>query len=171
VNESVGLDEVEITANPVAVFSVNLIERFGNAVVAGTRINGWSPVDDCTLSKDETGFPLHSLKAVDWRDGRNFKVASPPSWSGDWRAFTELRFDMRWTSDVADASNAGNELVTIFGANGGRITWSRPLSRNVWTRVLVPLEAAEFGVDQGNLRRGDVPREPGLDPRRVQQRP
>lgn len=151
VNEVVGLDEVVLTSNPVQVFATNLVERFTNPAVSGNKVAGWSPVDDCTLTSDSLGRPLFALKATDWRDGRNFKVASPPSWAGNWSAFSEIRFDIRWTSDVTDASNAGTELVTILGANGSVLKWNFPLTRNQWTRVTLPLEAASFGVDQATF--------------------
>lgn len=151
VNETTGLDEVVLTTQPVQEFTGDLVERFTNPVVAGGRVAGWSPVDDCSLAADPVGRPLFSLTATDWRDGRNFKIASPESWAGDWSAFAEIRFDIIWTSNLADESAAGNELVTIFGANGVVLTWSTPLVRNQWTRVTLPLEAASFGVDQATF--------------------
>nr|MCU0749118.1 hypothetical protein [Akkermansiaceae bacterium] len=151
VNEVVGLDEVAVSANPVQVFTSNLVERFTNPEVAGGKVAGWSPVDDCALTAETEGRPLFSLKATDFRDGRNFKIASPPSWAGDWSAFSEVRFDIRWTSSTTDSSNSGNELVSILGANGRVLKWSFPLVRNQWTAVTLPLEASSFGVDQATF--------------------
>ncbi|MCU0795673.1 MAG: hypothetical protein MUF31_07020 [Akkermansiaceae bacterium] len=148
VNETTGLDEVVLTEDPVQVFTSNLTERFTNPLLEGGRVAGWSPVDDCTLTANPAGRPLFALTATDWRDGRNFKIASPPSWAGDWRAFNEIRFDILWTSNQTDSTSAGNELVTLFGANGVMLTWSTPLIRNQWTRITLPLTAASFGVDQ-----------------------
>jgi len=34
-------------------------------------------LDEVMLTSDPVGFPLFALKANDWRDGRNFKIASP----------------------------------------------------------------------------------------------
>lgn len=151
VNETVGIDGVTVTSVPVQAFTSDLVERFTDPVVANGKVAGWSPVDDCTLTAEPIASPLFGLKATDWRQGLNFKIASPASWAGDWRAFSEVRFDIRWTSDVSDATNAGNELVTIFSANGTVLKWSRPLVRNQWTHVVLPLEAASFGVDQATF--------------------
>ncbi|MCU0781046.1 MAG: hypothetical protein MUF04_08095, partial [Akkermansiaceae bacterium] len=143
-SETVGLDEVRLTASPPSSFTEDLVERFGGATKTGVNLNGWSPVDDCTLTAVADGQPLHSLKATDWRDGRYFKVASPTTWAGDWSRFEELRFDVKWNSSVASA--AGTDLIRIIGANGTVLSWGTSLTRNAWQKIVVPLTPEAFGV-------------------------
>jgi hypothetical protein len=142
--ETVGLDNVLVTATPVEVHQTNLISRFND----GT-IQGWRPVDDVTLSAVQFGQPNFGLKADDWMDGRSYKVATPVSWAGDWRQYRELNFDMYWTADTASHPNV--ELVRIFGANGQTLSWSGSLTADVWTHRTIPLAPESFGVSAAQL--------------------
>ena len=142
--ETVGLDNVLVTATPVEVHQINLISRFND----GT-IQGWRPVDDVTLSAVQFGQPSFGLMADDWMDGRSYKVATPVSWAGDWRQYGQLDFDMFWTADTASHPNV--ELVRIFGANGQTLSWSGSLTADVWTHRTIPLTPAAFGVSADQL--------------------
>jgi hypothetical protein len=146
-NESVGLDNVVLTATPVTIHGSDLVERFTGAVAVPDKgsLNGWTRVDDVDLSPSNDGAPLFCLYCDDWQDGRLFKVASPQSWAGDWRGFSELRFDVKWSSNGGD--EAGNNLLRIFGANGQELVWSTSLPENQWTRIVIPLTPAAFAVD------------------------
>ena len=145
--ESVGLDNVVLTAIPVTIHGSDLVERFTGAVAVADRssLNGWTRVDDVDLSPSNDGVPLFSLYGDDWQDGRLFKIASPESWAGDWRGFSELRFDVKWSSN--EGNTAGEGLVRIFGANGQQLVWSTSLPEATWTRVVIPLTPAALGVD------------------------
>ena len=143
--ETVGLDNVLVTATPVEVHQTNLISRFND----GT-IQGWRPVDDVTLSAVELGQPNFGLKADDWMDGRSYKVATPVTWAGDWRQYGQLNFDMHWTPGHA-ASFPNAELVRIFGANGQTLSWLASLTADVWTHRTIPLTPESFGVSATQL--------------------
>jgi hypothetical protein len=137
--ETVGLDNVVVTATPPEAHQTDLVSRFTD----GT-IQGWRPVDDVTLSAIQEGQPSFALKGDDWMDGRYWKVATPLAWAGDWRQYRELRFDMWWTGEAAFHESV--ELVRIFGANGQTLSWSNSLTRGVWTRRTIPLQPETFGV-------------------------
>jgi len=151
-NETVGLDNVVLTATPVTVHGADLVERFTGAVTVpgNASLNGWTRVDDVNFFASTEGVPLYCLYCDDWQDGRLFKVASPQSWAGDWRGFSEIRFDAKWSSNEGDS--AGNGLVKVFGANGQQLVWSTTLPEAVWTRVTVPLTPAAFGVDAATFQ-------------------
>jgi len=142
--ETVGLDNVLVTAAPATAHETDLICRFND----GTT-QGWRPVDDVTLSTISEGQPSFALKADDWMDGRVYKVATPVSWAGDWRKYLELRFDMHWTGGSASFPDV--ELVRVFGANGQSLSWSAPLPNGVWTHRSVPLTPETFGVTAAEL--------------------
>jgi hypothetical protein len=143
--ETVGLDNVLVTATPPAAHGTNLVSRFTSG-----GIQGWRPVDDVTLTMDETvGRPSYGLKADDWMDGRSYKVAMPLNWAGDWRQFLQLSFDMYWTGDGASRTNV--ELVCIFGANGQTLTWNGPVPSGVWTHHTIPVTPETFGVSAAQL--------------------
>ena len=150
-NETVGLDNVVLTATPVTLHGEDLVERFTGAVaVPGNgSLNGWTRVDDVDLSPSQDGAPLFGLYCDDWQDGRTFEVASPESWAGDWRGFSEIRFDVKWSSNGGDV--AGGGLVRIFGANGQQLIWNTSLVENQWTQIVIPLTPAAFGVDAATL--------------------
>jgi len=147
--ETVGLDNVLLTAAPVTVYSEDLVARFTAGVKINGELDGWRPVDDVTLYSNDDGQPLRCLYCDDWQDGRWFKVASPVAWAGDWRGFQQLRLDLKWTSS---GTTAGDDLIRIIGANGNELTWSTTLTKNVWQRIVVPLEAAAFGVDEATFQ-------------------
>jgi len=144
--EEVGLDSVTLTTTPVQVLNQDLVERFTGSIPeeVNSILAGWSRVDDVNFFSSAEGQPLYSLRCDDWQDGRLFKVASPVAWAGDWRNFTEIRFDLRWTSS---GTVAGTDLLKIFGANGQQLTWSTPLTKNQWMKIVVPLTPEAFGVD------------------------
>ena len=144
--ETVGLDNVLLTATAPTVFNTDLRSTF----TTGTD-EGWTVVDDANLSVVETGRPSWSLHAADYQTGEYDKVASPPSWAGDWRNFKEIRFDMKWTS--SSTSDPHGAVVTLFGANGGVVTWTTTPVRDAWTNYVVPLTPEAFGVDS-NLFEG-----------------
>ena len=146
-NETVGLDNVLVTATPVIIHGADLVERFTNAVtVPGNgSLNGWTRVDDANLFANEDGQPLYGLYCDDLQDGRTFKVASPPEWAGNWSGFSEVRFDVKWSSDGGNV--AGAEPVRIFGANGQQLVWSTTLPKAEWKKIGIPLTPAAFGVD------------------------
>jgi hypothetical protein len=148
--ETVGIDNVRLTATPVTVYSEDLVERFDYATVdpVDNSVAGWTPVDDVTFSIEDDGRPSRCLHGNDWRDGRLFKMASPSGWAGDWSGFTELSFDFRWDSG---GGPAGEDFVKIFGANGSVLTWSTSLGDNVWQHHSIPLVPATFGVDQATF--------------------
>ncbi|MCB1125772.1 MAG: hypothetical protein KDM81_04705, partial [Verrucomicrobiae bacterium] len=150
-NETVGLDNVRVTATPIQVHSENLIERFTYAETNDDRseVAGWTRVDDVDLTVDDTGRPSRCLHGNDWVDGRTFKIASPEEWAGDWRGFTELSFDFLWDSSSGDKSNI--ELVTVFGANGQTLTWKTDLPDNQWVHHWIPLVPESFEVDQATF--------------------
>ncbi len=58
-SETVGLDNVLLTAAPIHVHSENLIERFTYATVnpMDNSVAGWSPVDDVTFYVEDSGRP------------------------------------------------------------------------------------------------------------------
>ncbi|MCF7676295.1 MAG: hypothetical protein K9N23_02400 [Akkermansiaceae bacterium] len=149
-SETVGLDNVRLTATPVTVHSQNLVETFTGAVKEGVNVNGWKPVDDVTLTPNIAGVPLYCLYGDDWQDGRTFRVASPDSWAGNWSNFAELSFDMKWQSNGSGVGGA--ELVQIFGANGTVLTWGTVLTEAAWEHIVVPLTAATFGVDEATFQ-------------------
>lgn len=142
--ETVGLDNVVLTATPPEAHQNDLVSRFTD----GTT-QGWRPVDDVTLSVIQTGRPSFALKGDDWMDGRSWKYATPLSWAGDWRQYRQLSFDMWWTGEAAFHANV--ELVRIFGANGQTLSWSNALTRGVWTRRTLPLQPESFGVSAAEL--------------------
>jgi hypothetical protein len=141
--ETVGLDNVLVTAAP-PVAQTDLVSRFTD----GT-IQGWRPVDDVTLTASVTGQPSFGLYANDWMDGRTYRIATPTNWAGDWRAFKELSFDMRWSG--ANAAGATPEIVRIFGANGQTLIWSGPLTNGVWMHRQIALLPESFGVAQAEF--------------------
>lgn len=143
-NEMVGLDNVLVTAAPANAHQTDLVSRFTDST-----IQGWRPVDDVTLSAVEDGQPSFGLKANDWMDGRNYKIAAPVSWAGDWRQYRQLSFDMLWTG--ASAAHADVELIRIFGANGQSLSWSGSLTNSVWTHRSIPLTSESFGVSAGQF--------------------
>lgn len=147
-SETVGLDRVLVTDAPIHVHSESLIERFTSATVdpLDNSVAGWLPVDDTTLSVVEMGRPSYCLHGDDWRDGRYFKIASPPSWAGDWRGFTELSFDFMW--DSSGGTQTDIPLVEFFGANGQVLTWNATITDGQWQRHHIDLAPASFGVDQ-----------------------
>lgn len=138
-DETAGLDNVLVTAAPPQARGDALISRFTD----GT-IQEWRPVDDVTLTADPLGRPSSGLKADDWMDGRLYKIATPVAWAGDWSAFKELAFDMRWTGAAAAHTNV--ELVRIFGANGQTLSWSDALVGGVWTNRAISLSPDTFHV-------------------------
>ncbi len=142
--ETVGLDNVLVTATPPEAHQTDLVSRFTD----GT-IQGWRPVDDVTLSASQVGQPSLGLLADDWMDGRLYKIATPTNWAGDWRQFQQLSFDMRWTGEAASHPNV--ELVRIFGANGHALSWSNSLTSGVWTHRLIPFLPQTFGVSAAEL--------------------
>lgn len=142
--EIVGLDNVLVTATPPEAHETDLVCRFTD----GT-IQGWRPVDDVTLTAIEEGQPSFALKGDDWRDGRSYKVATPVAWAGDWRKYQQLNFDMRWTGDGATHPNV--ELVRIFGANGGTLSYAGTVSSATWTHHTIPLAPETFGVSAANF--------------------
>jgi hypothetical protein len=143
VAETVGLDNVLVTATPPEAHETDLVCRFTDET-----IQGWRPVDDVTLSVIEEGRPSFALKGDDRMDGLWWKAATPIAWAGDWRQFKQLSFDMRWTGG---ASQPNVELVRIFGANGQTLSWSNSLTSGVWTHRIVPLTAESFGVSAATL--------------------
>lgn len=150
-NETVGLDNVLLTTAPPVVQSGNLIERFSAAVKKGDNLNGWRPVDDVTLSLvEEEGNPLFALYGADWRDGRLFKVATPDSWAGDWRAFTQMAFDYKWKNK--GTGDGTGDLVKIFGANGEVLIWRTTIIEDQWQKLTVSFTAATFGVDESKFQ-------------------
>jgi hypothetical protein len=60
-----------------------------------------------------------------------------------------MRFDVKWSSNGGDT--AGESLVRIFGANGQELVWSTDLPENQWTRIVIPLTPAAFGVDEAKF--------------------
>lgn len=151
-NESVGVDNVLLTTAPPVVQSGNLIERFSGAVKEGVKLNGWQPMDDVTLSLVEEGKPLFALYAEDWRDGRIFRVATPASWAGDWRAFTQMAFDYKWQSNVSAPDPGSGNLVKVFGANGEVLEWDTPVVNGQWQKLIVPFTAESFGVSEAEFQ-------------------
>lgn len=142
--ETVGLDNVLVTAMPPAAHTTDLVSRFTDSTV-----QGWRPVDDVTLTVVPTGQPSFGLMADDWMDGRGYKVASPLTWAGDWRQYRELSFDMHWTGD--GVAHLDVELVRIFGANGRTLSWSNTLTSAVWTHRSIPMSPESFGVSAAEL--------------------
>lgn len=142
--ETVGLDNVVLTATPPEAHQNDLVSRFTD----GTT-QGWRLVDDVTLTVIQEGQPSFALKGDDWRDGRSWKYATPLSWAGDWRQYQQLSFDMRWSG--GEAAHANMELIRIFGANGQTLSWSNALTRGVWTRRIIPLQPEAFGVSAAEL--------------------
>lgn len=142
--ETVGLDNVLVTATPAEAHRTDLVSRFTDST-----IEGWRPVDDVTLTATETGQPSFGLKADDWTDGRIYKVATPLTWAGDWRQFRQLSFDMHWTGN--GVSHTDIEMVRIFGANGQTLSWSGPVTSAVWTHHAIPLTPETFGVSAAEL--------------------
>ncbi len=149
-SETIGLDNVLLTATPATVHSENLVERFTLATVdpLDNSVAGWSPVDDVTFYVADEGRPSRCLHGDDWQDGRLFKIASPEEWAGDWSAFTELSFDFKWDSS---SGTGGDQFVQIFGANGHILTWSTTLYDELWQHHTIPLTPATFGVDQATF--------------------
>ena len=137
--ETVGLDNVLLTATPPQAHEADLVCRFTD-----DTIQGWRPVDDVTLTVDTFGQPSFGLKGDDWMDGRYYKIATPLAWAGDWRLYRELSFDMWWTGE--SASHQSVQLIKIFGANGQSLNYSNSLTRGVWTRRSIPLVPETFGV-------------------------
>jgi hypothetical protein len=142
--ETVGLDNVLVTATPPEAHETDLVSRFTDST-----IQGWRPVDDVTLSAIQEGQPSFGLKGDDWMDGRAYKIATPVAWAGDWRQFRQLSFDMRWTGD--GVSRPSVQLVCIFGANGKTLSWSGPVTSAVWTHHTIPLSPESFGVSSADF--------------------
>jgi hypothetical protein len=138
--ETVALDNVVISTAPPATFTTDLRSTFSGGVT-----DGWSIVDDATLGTHNDGRPSWSLLGNDKVIGQYFKFASPVAWAGDWRGFTEIRYDMKWTT-TSSAAPTG-PLLTLFGAGGDVLTWNGTLVRDAWARYTVPLTAEAFGVD------------------------
>lgn len=137
--ETLGLDSVVVTAEPPEEHGANLVSRFTD----GTD-EGWRTVDDVTLSVVDVGLPGPSLNGVDWMDGRLWKYATPLSWSGDWRQFKALRFNMHWTGEQSYHESV--EVIRIFGANGQTLSWNGSVTAGVWMYRNIPLTAETFGV-------------------------
>jgi hypothetical protein len=142
--ESVGLDNVVITETPPTVFTNDLRSTF----TSGTR-ERWGIVDDAHLSVTDEGRPSFGLRASDIQVGETFKVVSPTDWAGDWRNFTEVRFDLKWTS-TSDVQNY-SPMLTLFGANGVAATWGALPVRDEWQHYVVPLTPEAFGAVNSNL--------------------
>ncbi len=143
--ETVGFDNVLVTATPLTVFTNDLSSTF----TSGT-IEGWGVVDDASLAVVDTeGRPSWSLRAQDHQNGELFKVASPLDWAGDWRNFTEIRFDMKWTSTTTNSP--GGTVLTLFGAWGEVLAWKANVPFNLWQHYVVPLTPEAFGVDSNRF--------------------
>ncbi len=142
--ETVGLDSVEVTTAPPTVFTTDLRSTF----TTGTT-EEWTVVDDANLAVVDEGRPSWALKGNDTQAGQYWKVASPPSWAGDWRNFTEIRFDMKWTSTSTNVTSGA--ILTLFGSGGQVVEWTAVPARDVWQHYVVPLTPAAFGVDSNYL--------------------
>jgi hypothetical protein len=144
--ETVGLDNVLVTATPPTVFITDLRTTF----TSGTK-EGWSVVDDANLSLKDEGRPSWSLFGNDIQAGQNFKVTSPVGWAGDWRNFTEIRFDLKWSS--TSANQPATAMLTLFGAGGDVVTWHGVPARDAWQHYAVPLTPEAFGVEAARFER------------------
>lgn len=149
-NETVGLDNVLLTTAPPVVQSGNLIERFSGATKENGNLNGWRPMDDVALSLADVGKPLFALYALDDHIGLYFRVATPDSWAGDWRAFTQMAFDYKWQS-TGSGPGPGN-VVRIFGANDKVLNWDTTVVKGQWQKLTVPFNAASFGVTEAEFQ-------------------
>jgi hypothetical protein len=138
--ETVGLDSVLVTTTPPSLFTADLRSTF----TTGTT-EGWGVVDDANLNVTDEGRPSWALYANDTQAGQTFKVASPTSWAGDWRNFTEIRFDLKWTSSSTNLPQGA--ILTLFGSGGQVVTWTAVPVRDAWHHYVVPLTPAAFGVD------------------------
>jgi len=70
------------------------------------------------------------------------------TWSGDWRAYRRLTFDLNWTGQQ---SLTNTELVRIFGANGHTLSWSNSVTKGVWTNYTMRFVPESFGVDAAEM--------------------
>ncbi|MCU0781086.1 MAG: hypothetical protein MUF04_08300, partial [Akkermansiaceae bacterium] len=139
--ETVGLDNLVVTATSPTGFTSDLRTTF----TSGTT-EGWTVVDDANLSVQDEGRPSWALFGNDRQSGIYFKVASPPQWAGDWRNFTEIRYDMEWSNATSTLNRT--EMLTLFGANGDVAVWHGTPLRSAWAHHAVPLTAATFGVSE-----------------------
>lgn len=144
--ETVGLDNVRLTATPPTVFTNTLRSTF----TTGTS-EGWGKVDDANISVVDAGRPSWSLRGNDTQAGQRFKIVSPASWAGDWRNFPEIRFDLKWTS--TSTNTPAGPMLTLFGADGQALNWYALPALDVWQHYVVPLTPAAFGVDSNQLAR------------------
>jgi hypothetical protein len=144
--ETVGLDSVVVTATPPTVFTTDLRSTF----TTGTT-EGWVVVDDANLTVVDEGRPSWALKGNDTQAGQTFKVASPTSWAGDWRNFTEIRFDLKWTSSSTNQPQGA--MLTLFGSGGQVVTWTAVPALDVWHHYVVPLTPAALGVESNYFAR------------------
>lgn len=142
--ETVGLDNVVLTAAAPMVFTTDLRSTF----TSGTT-EGWMVVDDANLAVVDDGRPSWALFGNDIQAGQYFKVACPHSWAGDWRNFTEIRFDLKWTTSSSNPPTP--TLLTLFGAGGDVVTWSGVPVRDAWRHYVVPLTGAAFGIDEARF--------------------
>ncbi len=142
--ETVALDSVLVTTNAPTVFTEDLRTTF----TIGTT-EGWGVVDDANIAVVDEGRPSWSLRGSEFQSGEYFKVCSPAGWAGDWSGFTEIRFDMKWTSTSANAPQGA--MLTLFGANGRVVTWTAIPARDVWQHYVVPLTPEAFNVSADYL--------------------
>lgn len=138
--ETVGLDNVVVTATPPTSFTADLRSTFTSG-----ETEGWRVVDDANLHVVDEGRPSLALFGNDYEAGQRFKVQSPEAWAGDWRNFTEIRFDMLWTN--THAITPTGPMLTLFGANGDVLEWHAAPVQGSWQHRVIPLNAGTFSVD------------------------
>ncbi len=144
--ETVGLDNVLLTAMPPTVFTNTLRSTF----TSGTA-EGWGKVDDVNIAATDAGRPSWALRGNDTQAGQHFKIVSPGSWAGDWRNFTEIRFDLKWTSSSTNVPQG--PMLTLFGADGQTLDWYAVPVPDAWQHYVVTLTPAVFGVDSNQFAR------------------
>lgn len=144
-NEEIGLDNILVSTNATTVQTA-LSSTFD------VDMEGWRPYDDVTLSHVTTnGNPDGYLHGVDWVDGRSYRFASPLSWAGDWSAFNQLSFDLKFFNN--DASSSEEEIVWLQGGSGEKLIYTGTGPSNDWTSFEVYLVPENFGVDQATFDR------------------
>jgi hypothetical protein len=133
------LDNVILTANTNGPprLTQNLVARFD------TDAEGWVGFDNSTLTWAATnGISGGGLQSVDAGSG-TARFQSPDAWSGDWRAFTTLRFVIRPQVSARSDFNTGIWITTW---NGSSLYLSLPKPYGSWTPCTVDLTPETFGV-------------------------
>lgn len=135
------LDNVTLATGPeaVPVFDTSLLARFG------VDTEGWIAFDNAEIDWAEgEGLSGGAVKVTDKGTG-NARLHTPDDWSGDWHAFSRLRFFVH--IDEGEGFGDYPPRVEILGADGGSLSIELPKAHERWAPYTIDLTPETFGVE------------------------